>query len=130
MTPLASWMMRQLHLAKQKPPCALGLELGELQNRQASFYINTKEVWLKDELDRIKEFSGIFKSTSKLGYKDVFISAFRVENELGDTLCYVQMKREAKEYLRIIEKSQSGERTHFSACAKRPSYATVQSQWI
>ena len=95
-----------------------GLELGELQSRQASFYINTKEVWLKDELDRIKEFSGIFKSTSKQGYKDVFISAFRVENELGDTLCYVQMKREAKEYLRIIEKSQS-ERERILALAQK-----------
>jgi len=95
-----------------------GLELEELQNRQASFYINTKEVWLKEELDRIKEFSGIFKSRSKQGYKDVFISAFRVENDLSDTLCYVQMKREAKEYLRIIEKSQS-ERERILALAQK-----------
>lgn len=95
-----------------------GLELEELQNAQASFYINTKEVLLKEELDRIKEFSGIFKSTSKQGYKDVFISAFRVENDLGDTLCYVQMKREAKEYLRIIEKSQS-ERERILALAQK-----------
>lgn len=97
-----------------------GFTLEELQNTQASFYINTKEMLLKEELDRIKEFSGIFKSPSKQGFKDVFISAFRVENDLRDTLCYVQMKREAKEYLRIIEKSQQERERILALALKDP----------
>ena len=97
-----------------------GFELETLKATPASFFINSKEVLLKEELDRIKEFSGIFKSPSHNGFKDVFISAYRVENELGDTLCYVQMKREAKEYLRIIEKSQR-ERERIMALAQKDS---------
>lgn len=81
------------------------LDIEEMQKKTASFFINNKEVQLKEELDKIKEFSGIFKSASKNGFQDVFISAYSVVDELEDTLCYVEMKREAKEYLTIIEKS-------------------------
>ena len=96
------------------------LDLETLKASPASFFINTKEVMLKEELDRIKEFSGIFKSPSKQGFKEVFISAFRVENDLGDPLCYVQMKREAREYLRIIEKSQKERERILSLAHKDP----------
>ena len=82
-----------------------GLEIEEMQKNPATFFINSKEVQLKEELDKIKEFSGIFKSVSKNGFQDVFISAYSVVDELDDTLCYVAMKREATEYLTIIEKS-------------------------
>lgn len=82
-----------------------GLAIEEMQKKPASFFINAKEVQLKEELDKIKEFSGIFKSISKNGFQDVFISAYSVVDELDDTLCYVEMKREAREYLGIIEKS-------------------------
>ena len=95
-----------------------GFELEALKTTTPSFFVNAKEVQLKEELDRIREFSGMFKSQSAQGFKDVFISAFRVENELGDPLCYVQMKREAREYLRIIEKSKQ-ERERILALAQK-----------
>lgn len=84
----------------------LGFENTSFLQQIAAFYINTKKVMLKEELDSIKEFSGNFKSITRDGFIDVFISAFRVEDTLGDTLCYVEMKREAKEYFRMIEQSQ------------------------
>ncbi len=84
-----------------------GFETDELKEQKANFFINNTDTSLKDELDNIEEFSGIFSALTKTGYKKVWFSAFRVHDELDNTLCYVEMKRNVGEFLNVLEKTKN-----------------------
>ncbi len=83
----------------------LGFRDNELKNVDASFFINNTKVSTIEELEKISEFSGIFKVPTKEQNKRVWISAFRVDDELSNTLCYVEMKRNVDEFLKILEQT-------------------------
>ncbi len=83
----------------------LGLRDSELRSMDASFFINDAKVSTLSELEKISEFSGIFKVAAKEKPKKVWISAFKVEDELENTLCYVEMKRNVSEFLKILEQT-------------------------
>lgn len=74
-----------------------------IKGKKALFFINDKEVSIKDELDKLSEFSGIFKIKTKYGYKDVWISAFKICDEFKETLCYVEIKRDVNEFFKLFE---------------------------
>lgn len=77
----------------------------ELSQLTGCFHVNKTEIKLKKELDKINEFSGIFDMPLGKNSQKIWLSAFRIHDELNNTLCYVEMKRHAKEYLLLLEKT-------------------------
>ncbi|MDO8453726.1 MAG: GGDEF domain-containing protein, partial [Sulfurimonas sp.] len=80
-----------------------GLRDYEHNGEIAKIYVDSFEMILKDELERRSEFFGIFKVDTLHGFKDTFVSAFKVKDEFDETICYVEMKRCAKHYNQILE---------------------------
>ncbi len=75
----------------------------ELKNHSATFYIANNKIVLKNELEKIGDFSGIFEQETKTGRISLFISAFKITDEFDNVICYVEMKKSAKEYFKILE---------------------------
>lgn len=81
----------------------LNFEDKELREMEAVFYVKNTKFSLKKELETLGEFSGIFKSENRKGEKnELWISAFRVKDDLNDTLCYVEVKRDINDFFRIF----------------------------
>lgn len=77
------------------------------KNKSTSFFVGENKIQIKDELDKISHFSGLFKIDSKNGKQNVWISAFKVSDELENTICYVEIKRELSEFVRLLESTKS-----------------------
>lgn len=82
-----------------------GYEARELTGKSAMLLLDRLERPLKEELDRIGEFSGLFKCQTSQGPREVFISAFRIVDDLDDTVCYVESIRPAAEFIHLLEKT-------------------------
>ncbi len=83
-----------------------GFNDAELKENSAEFFINDRKIDTVGELRKISEFSGIFSIASKEQTpKKVWISAFKVENELENSICYVEMRRNVSEFLKLLEQT-------------------------
>ena len=83
-----------------------GFDDNEISHNKPLFYINEKKISVTEELTKISEFSGIFSIEAKERMpRKVWISAFRVDDELGNTVCFVEMKRNVSEFLKLLEQT-------------------------
>ncbi len=82
----------------------VGFSDNELKEQHPLLYIDDS-VYMstKEQLDKTKELFGMFKIKSQIGMKDVFISAFRVVDELDDIVCYVEVKSSKQKFMQILE---------------------------
>lgn len=75
----------------------------EITKQKATLVINDTNIDLKTELDSVDAFSGIFKTKCKRGTVESFVSAYKITDDFGATICYVEMKRSNKQYTQILE---------------------------
>lgn len=94
-------------------------DIKKLSSKAPSFFVDNKKLSLIDELNKISEFSGIFGIESKeCTPKKVWISAFKVIDEINNTVCYVEMKRNISEFLKLLEQT-NAEKERLEKKAKR-----------
>lgn len=80
-----------------------GFNNSEIVKQKATLLINNTSIDLKTELDSVDAFSGIFKTKCKKGAIESFVSAYKITDDFGATICYVEMKRSNRQYTQILE---------------------------
>jgi len=82
----------------------VGFSDDELKGQSPLLYVdNSIYIGTKERLDKTKELFGMFKIKSKAGMKDVFVSAYRIVDELDDIICYVEVKSSKQKFMQILE---------------------------
>lgn len=82
----------------------LGYSIESLNTLDTIFYVNKVKVDIKKELDKLEKISGIYSLVdSNLRPKEMWVSAFTIKDELGDVICYVEIKKDINEFIKVYK---------------------------